>query len=583
MRIPSYDDLETSIPDVESGDLLAIERLMPPSGPVAAAASSSPAVHPPQLFACLYSPHAADLALAIAKEFSPRYQRHGADSVVVDVSGLGRLLGDADAIGVELARAASPIDSHATTTRDAAGAACGPRATDAAPPPVPRATSRYGIRIEPQPLEAGGPGPHPATSAAPRTPRRSRIGIGVASTQIAALLLARTGVPLVVSAADPAASLGELPLDMLRQLLAGVHGASLYRRPAAGRSGSVSVAGARGGQTTHPSVSPAGWPPWPSCEQAFDTLARWGLRTLGEFAALPSGDLSARLGQAGVRLQALARGIDPRPLVPEPDAPLFVQRMELDWPIEGLEPLSFVLARLLDPLTAALERADRAAAALRLDLRLTDRTTHRRVLQLPSAIRDARVFRTLLTLDLESHPPPAAIDVVTIEIDPAPARVLQYSLLEPATASAETLATLTARLHALVGDVRCGSAGLPDTHRPDAFEMRPFAPASRPAAAGAPGHFAAGSACLRRFRPPVAIRVTVAHGRPVHVAIDRRGMPGGRVAQSAGPWRTSGAWWDARGDAWNRDEWDVTFDDGTTVRVFCDRVTGTWFMEAIMD
>ena len=98
-----------------------------------------------------------------------------------------------------------------------------------------------------------------------------------------------------------------------------------------------------------------------------------------------------------------------------------MQSIELEWPIDALEPLSFVLARLLDPLSAALERADRGGAALRLDLRLVDRTMHARVLQLPAAMRDPRVLRTLLLLDLESHPPSARIDIVTIEIDPAPA------------------------------------------------------------------------------------------------------------------------------------------------------------------
>ncbi len=79
-------------------------------------------------------------------------------------------------------------------------------------------------------------------------------------------------------------------------------------------------------------------------------------------------------------------------------------------------------------------------------------------------------------LDLESHPPPAAIDIVAIEVDPAPGRVLQYSLLERARPSAETLATLTARLGALVGESRAGQPVLLDSHGPDAFEMRRFAP-----------------------------------------------------------------------------------------------------------
>ena len=301
-------------------------------------------------------------------------------------------------------------------------------------------------------------------------------------------------------------------------------------------------------------------------ERAFDMARRWGLTTIGELAALDPGELSARMGQDGVRIRQLALGLDPGPLVPDPDVPRFVERMELEWPIDTLEPLSFVLARLLDPLSASLERADRGAAALRLDLRLVDRTVHGRVLQLPAAMRDARVLRTLLMLDLESHPPGAAVDIVTIEIDPAPGRVIQYSLLERALPSAETVATLTARLGALVGETRCGSAVLLDTHRPDGFEMRRFVPDRETSSPGPPIAVARGAPSpassspsigslppmLRRFRPPVAVRVTVERGRPVQLAIDRRGMPGGRIDRSAGPWRTSGAWWtDARG-RWDR-------------------------------
>ena len=73
----------------------------------------------------------------------------------------------------------------------------------------------------------------------------------------------------------------------------------------------------------------------------------------------------------------------------------------------------------------------------------------------------AKVLRTLLLLDLESHPPSAAIDIVTIEIDPAPGRIVQYSLLERAMPSPETLATLTARLGALVGETPLRLAGAP--------------------------------------------------------------------------------------------------------------------------
>ena len=97
---------------------------------------------------------------------------------------------------------------------------------------------------------------------------------------------------------------------------------------------------------------------------------------------------------------------------------------------------------------------------------------------------------------------------------------------------------------------------------------------------------------MRRFRPPVAVRVTVERGRPVRVAIDRRGMPGGHVEQAAGPWRSSGGWWNAwwlsaetghSSTAWDRDEWDAALSDGSVCRLFHDRITDRWFLDGILD
>jgi hypothetical protein len=60
-------------------------------------------------------------------------------------------------------------------------------------------------------------------------------------------------------------------------------------------------------------------------------------------------------------------------------------------------------------------------------------------------------------------------------------------------------------------------------------------------------------------------------------------MPGGRVERAAGPWRTSGAWWNPTSGAWDRDEWDVALSDGPICRLFFDRITECWFLEAILD
>jgi protein ImuB len=235
-------------------------------------------------------------------------------------------------------------------------------------------------------------------------------------------------------------------------------------------------------------------------------------------------------------------------------------------------------------LSTRLERRDRGAAALHVLLRLVTRDEHARRLQLPSPLRDVRTLRTLALLDLESHPPGAAIDRVTVVIDPTPGRVLQHMLFARAQPTPEQLSTLLARLAALMGQDRIGAPATIDSYRPDAFEMRPFATehhhvAPRPAAAQPV------VSTLRRCRRPVAARVALDGAQPVRITTDRRGFAGGTVLTASGPWRTSGEWWveEPGAASWNRDEWDVSLSDGAVYRVFRDRDTDRWFVDAIVD
>jgi protein ImuB len=319
------------------------------------------------------------------------------------------------------------------------------------------------------------------------------------------------------------------------------------------------------------------------------SFRRWGLRTLGEVAALPPADVAARLGQAGVQWQRLARGEDATPLVPSVPEERFEQALDLEWPIDGLEPLSFVLGRLMEPLSEHLERRDRGAAVLHVRLHLVSKAVHERSLELPAPMRDARTLRTLVLLDLESHPPGAAIDRVVVAVDPTPARVLQYSLLTRPLPSPEQVSTLMARLGALMGEGRCGAPSMVDSWRPGAFSMASFAPVETPSGGGVGREGGDGKAlfaALKRFRFAVPARVLVEDGQPVRVSTERRGITGGRIEKAAGPWRTSGEWWLADGQSdkpWDRDEWDVMVSDGATYRIFRERDTNAWFIDGVLD
>jgi protein ImuB len=287
----------------------------------------------------------------------------------------------------------------------------------------------------------------------------------------------------------------------------------------------------------------------------------------------------------------------------------FEAALELEWPIEGLEPLSFVLARLLEPLADRLERADRGAALLYTSLRLTSRTVFTRTLQLPSPLRDPKTLRTLILLDLESHPPDAPIDIVRVFIEPTPAKVLQWTLLERAQPAPEQVSTLVARLTALMGEKHVGSPVLVDTWKPGAFEMSEFGSriadqsVDRRSSIDPQSDIRDLKSALRRFRFPIPTRVVVSEGRPIRVQTDRQGFTSGAIVEAAGPWRTSGEWWSAaaredsdalrrdhragaasgREGGWDRDEGDVAMADGTIYRLVVEREGGQWFLEGVID
>ncbi len=327
-------------------------------------------------------------------------------------------------------------------------------------------------------------------------------------------------------------------------------------------------------------------------DDALGIFRRWGLRTCGDIARLPRAEVVARLGALGLALHQAACGEDTAPLVPVQDERRFFERIDLEWPIEGLEPLAFVLARLCDAHALALERADRGAVTLTTRLTLVTRAIHERVLHVPAPMRESRVLRTLIVLDLESHPPPAGIDAVEIELGVVPGRIAQGSLLTRTLPTPETLTTLIARLGALMGESRVGAPALVDSYDERAITMTRFAPEPRHPGTRNPGTGQQylgtpeppnPGTTLRRLRFPLAAIVQTDHGAPIAVRPSGRGLPGGDVIARAGPWRSSGHWWTSDRAQWDRDDWDVELHHHTRLRLSRDRGTGQWAVAGIFD
>ncbi|HLI83169.1 MAG TPA: hypothetical protein VKV17_04580 [Bryobacteraceae bacterium] len=306
-----------------------------------------------------------------------------------------------------------------------------------------------------------------------------------------------------------------------------------------------------------------------------ETLERWGIRRFQEMAALPALGIAERLGPEGLRLRQLARGEVERKLAPLEEPPRFADELELDYPLELLEPLLFVLSRLLHGLLTRLATRGLATNELRLALGLENRATHNRTLRLPVPALDGRSFLKLLELDLAAHPPPAPVVNVSLAVNPVKPQAAQHGLFVPQAPEPVKLELTLARIQAIVGEGRVGSPEPLDTHRPGAFRMNSFGRAGQAHSPAGPSPSLPRLA-LRLFRPPLAARVSIEAGRPGFVAA--KGVRG-RVVQSAGPWRTAGDWWTS--DPWSRDEWDIALSDGALYLIFCE--PRGWYVEGSYD
>ncbi len=323
-----------------------------------------------------------------------------------------------------------------------------------------------------------------------------------------------------------------------------------------------------------------------------ETLDLWGITTLGGLAALDAKALSQRLGQQGVQLQKLARGQHVHPFVADEEQIEFRERSELEYSIDLLDSLSFVLSSLLERICVKLEEHSLATNEVDYELALDpprvtgedlpdDRLFFRRTLKLPNPTTDRTLLLRLLQLDLQAHPPGAAVLKVSLRADAVRPRYIQQGLFAPQMPDPGKLELLTARLSSLVGKQEVGSLELLDTHRPRAFVMARFEPETDPETPPQSRRWSSRVA-LRLFDPAKRASIRIRSDVPLHVSFDGKS---GDVIEHSPPWLASGDWWNELG--YDRKEWDVEvqFSDGTKAkyRIFVDLFTNQPFIDGSYD
>jgi protein ImuB len=433
------------------------------------------------------------------------------------------------------------------------------------------------------------------------------------------------------------------PEKIARMLTSRIESVGMEARVAVGPNPDVAVLAARGFTgisvlEKHEVAQRLGHLPTdvlPTTPEVIETLERWGVRNLRALAVLPPVALSERLGQEGLQLQKLARGEHARPLVPTQESFHFEERFEFEDAVDLLEPLSFVLNRMLEQLCTRLNARALASNELKLELELEvnediqlwgevrrkdqeerdkqrmivksgDReigkaitsspdqqiTRYHRTLRLPVPMLDTRVFLKLLQLDLKAHPPEWPVKKISLTAEAVRPRSSQNAFFMPLTPQPERLEVTLARIRGVVGDTsdadpRVGSPELLDVHRADAFVMKKFLAEPQPGRTAPPktNESTTPLTALRIFRPPLPAKVELKDGTPTAVIANAQR---GTVVALAGPWRTSGEWWTEH--PWSREEWDVALRLKTTkqeefvlYRVYRDLQKNDWFVEASYD
>ena len=380
--------------------------------------------------------------------------------------------------------------------------------------------------------------------------------------------------------------------------------------------------------------------------EMLDTLDRWGVRTLRGLTVLPEVAIVERLGQTGLQWWRFARGTTQRELVFAEPTLDFEETLELEYPVDLLEPLAFLLSRMLEQLCARLQSRALATHELRLRMQLDPDVTvdrdglpiseaksrstnhephafHERTIKLPVPMLDAKTFLKLLQLDLNANPPTAPVLKLWLRAEPVRPKFDQRGLFLPLTPEPQKLEITLARLTSVAGgQENVGSPEVLDKHRPDAFRMMRFAPPSPNYEKAQQGQKTLRPmSALRRFRPPQPVSMLMSGDKPIAMGPPRSMASLREITQTlygdivwcAGPWRTSGEWWNH--ERWEREEWDVAVIQGSgngeqrlessgrwavndrlmhshslspnpkslLYRVYRDLLAGTWFVEGEYD
>ncbi len=180
-----------------------------------------------------------------------------------------------------------------------------------------------------------------------------------------------------------------------------------------------------------------------------EALERFGIKTLGELAALPRASLADRFGEPGVLARDLARGRD-TPLRPRVATESLQEVLELPESAAGPQ-LERALGLLIDRVLARPERRGRTLRAVVLSAKLVEGGTWRSQVTFREALADPRRMRLVLVNRLTDLPAPADALRLRVEAFGPPSGAQRSLLAEPAAIRLARLREAVRQARAVAG------------------------------------------------------------------------------------------------------------------------------------
>ena len=338
-----------------------------------------------------------------------------------------------------------------------------------------------------------------------------------------------------------------------------------------------------------------------------DVLARLGLHSLGDLAALPAADVLGRFGSEGLEAHRLACGLDPRPPATEPPPPDLVVSAELDPPAEQVAPIAFVARGMADELHARLEARGSVCTRIVISAETEHGERSERVWRHEGALSAGAIAdRVRWQMDGWLHAnvrqrPSAGIAHLWLhpdEVIAADGRQLGFWGAD--TGAADRAVRAIARVQGLLGTDAVLVPEYAGGRGPDeqlrlvpaaAVDLGADRPAARPdwVAAPWPGRLPNPSPATLH---PDAVPVDVLDARGRRVVVDGRCRPTSepaalragrrrrRIESWAGPWPVDERWWDPERHS-RRVRYQVVTDDGAAHLVVLEG--GRWTIAATYD